>query len=202
MNEHADLVLGLMMGVSLSACAGLRAFLPLFMLGLAAHVGAHGLRLPPDMAWLAGTRALIALGSASVFEILADKVPVLDHALDSLGTLLRPLAGAALMTAACPTEDPLTRYVLAIMVGGGTAVLFHTKKSTARVASSLATAGLGNPFLSCFEDLACAGGCLGALLAPLLSFLLCLAALALGLWWIRRATRTPGSQRQEPARGA
>src|SRR5690349_5616343 len=45
--------------------------------------------------WLASTGALWALGTAAVLEIAADKVPMVDHALDAVGTVLRPLAAAA-----------------------------------------------------------------------------------------------------------
>ena len=44
------------------------------------------------MEWLAHDFALVALGVATVVEIAADKIPVVDHVLDVLGLAVRPAA--------------------------------------------------------------------------------------------------------------
>ena len=65
-----NVVLALSAGVALAAATGVRAFLPLFSLGLAARRGWAAIR--PAEQWLAGDMALIALGTATVLELLAD----------------------------------------------------------------------------------------------------------------------------------
>ena len=39
-------------------------------------------------------------GLATLIEIVGDKIPAVDHALDALSTLLRPAAGALLASSA------------------------------------------------------------------------------------------------------
>src|SRR5260370_29156907 len=82
------------LGVALAACAGLRAFLPLLLAGILARMG--WLDLGPSFQFLASNRALVVFGVASLVEILGDKIPAVDHALDALGTPLRPAAAALL----------------------------------------------------------------------------------------------------------
>src|SRR5437867_13429588 len=82
--------LALATGVGIAAACGLRAFLPLLVVGLAARLGV--IELKPGLEWLTGDLVLVSLGVATTLEILADKVPALDHALDLVATFIRPLA--------------------------------------------------------------------------------------------------------------
>src|SRR5205085_9850019 len=85
-------IIALFTGVGIAAACGLRAFLPLLAVGVAARAGL--IHLHAGSEWLAGDRALWALGVAAALEIAGDKIPVVDHALDAIGTLLRPVAAA------------------------------------------------------------------------------------------------------------
>lgn len=78
-------------GVALSATAGLRLFVPfLFIGGMAryGHVNAPGM-----LAWTATDAGFLLLCVATVVEVLGDKIPVVDHALDVGATFLKPAAG-------------------------------------------------------------------------------------------------------------
>ena len=146
-----DVVLALALGIGLAACAGLRAWLPLLMAGGAARIG--WLELGDSFAFLGSNRALILFGVASVIEIVADKVPALDHVLDALSTVVRPAAGALLAASVMwPVSDPLTALALGVAVGAPVALVPHAAKSMFRVASSSVTAGLANPLVSLAED--------------------------------------------------
>ena len=146
-----DLALCLALGIGLAACAGLRAWLPLLMAGVAARLG--WLELGPSFSFLAGNRALIIFGLASVVEIAADKVPALDHLLDVVSTVLRPAAGSLLAASVLwPVHDPLVAVCMGIAVGAPTALLPHAAKALTRAASTTLTAGLANPLLSLAED--------------------------------------------------
>ena len=72
----------LSMGIGLAACAGLRAFLPLFVVALAGKL--EFLTLSDSFSWLAGWPALIVFGAAVVAEVLSDKFPIVDNLLDSV----------------------------------------------------------------------------------------------------------------------
>ena len=85
-----SMFIALIAGIGIAAAAGLRAFLPLFAMGIAQRFGIIGLHAKFE--WLSSDVALVALGAATLIEVLADKVPVVDHFLDMAATFLRPIA--------------------------------------------------------------------------------------------------------------
>ena len=177
------------MGLGLAAASGLRAFLPLLMLGLAARLELFGLQLHPDMQWLVGDAALIALGLAAALELLGDKIPLVDNALQSIGLVARPLAAAVAAGSVFWSVDPVAAAVAGVIVGAPTALLFAGVSSGLRAASTLTTGGLANPVLSVLEDLGVAGLVVLALLAPLLIPLVLIALLTGLFGWRRRLRR-------------
>src|SRR5688572_6394478 len=100
--DWTTIVPSLAMGIGLAACAGIRAWLPLLMAGGLARWGI--IELGSSFQFIASDRALILFGVATVIEIVADKVPAVDHALDSLSTVLRPAAGS-LLAASVRSEE-------------------------------------------------------------------------------------------------
>jgi len=177
--------LGLQMlaGLGLAAAAGLRAFLPPFLLGLLARLGWIPLR--PEFDLLASTPVLVILGTAVLAEVLGDKVPLVDHALDLLGTLLKPAAGAFVLAATVTHLGAIPAALIGLVAGGGTAFTVHVAKSGLRLASTGTTSGLGNPLLSIGEDLLALAATLAAIFVPLLL----IAVLFLGLVLLRRIVR-------------
>jgi len=147
----AEFLPSLALGIALAACAGLRAWLPLLLASLLARAG--WLDLGPSFQFLASKRALVLFGVASLLEILGDKIPVIDHALDALGTPLRPAAGALLAASVLgQVGDPLTALALGTAVGVPAALVPHAAKSALRAASTTFTGGIANPILSLVED--------------------------------------------------
>ena len=161
-------VLALFLGVSLAASTGFNTFLPLALLSAAAKWHLAGVELTGPFAWLGSDAALIALGVATVIEVIADKIPAVDHALDTFGTFLRPLVGSAAFAAALGHADPVTASILGLIVGGATTFGVHTAKSGTRVLSTASTLGCANPLLSIAEDFTAAGLTLTGLFLPLL----------------------------------
>ena len=150
--DWTTIVPSLAMGIGLAACAGIRAWLPLLMAGGLARYGI--IELGPSFQFIAGNRALILFGVATVVEILADKIPAVDHALDSISTVLRPAAGSLLAASVLwQVSDPLTALALGVAVGAPTSLVPHAAKSLLRAASTTFTGGLANPFISILEDL-------------------------------------------------
>lgn len=147
----AEFLPTLALGIALAACAGLRAWLPLLLASLLARAG--WLDLGPSFRFLASNKALLLFAVATVIEIVGDKIPVVDHALDAIGTPLRPAAGALLAAAVMgQVSDPLTALVLGTAVGAPAALLPHAAKTALRAASTTFTGGLANPILSLIED--------------------------------------------------
>ena len=170
-----DTAIQIAMGLSIAACAGMRAFLPLLVVGLLSHLGY--LHLNPAFDFLGRTDALVVFGVATVVEILADKVIALDHLLDSISTVIRPVAGTVLAGSLLNHLDPLPAAALGLIVGGGPSLTVHAAKTVARYKSSVLTpfhGGLGNTALSVAEDLVSTFGIWFAVVAPI-------AAAALGV---------------------
>lgn len=178
-----DLAIQIAMGLSIAACAGLRAFLPLLVVGL---LGRNGyLELNPAFAFLARTDALIVFGLATVVELLADKVVAVDHFLDGIATFLRPVAGTLLAGSLLTHLDPLPAATLALVVGGAPALTVHAGKAVARYKASMLVplhGGLGNTLLSLGEDALSGFGIWLALIAPIVAALLSLALMGLAVW--------------------
>ena len=167
------LLLALATGVGLAAASGLRAFLPLLAVGLAARVGF--LHLHPGLEWLAGDPALWALAAATALELLGDKVPLLDHALDAIGTIVRPAAAWLGTYAVLQDWGTPWAQLLALAMGAG-ALAVHGAKAHARLGSTALSLGHANPVLSVVEDLVAVALVAAALLLPLLALLLVLGA--------------------------
>lgn len=172
------------MGVSLAACAGLRAFLPLLVVGVAGRL--EIVPLAESFEWLASGPALVVLTTAVVVEAVADKVPVVDHLLDVVAILVRPVAGALVVASSLTALDPLVASVLGLVLGSTVAGGIHAVKSQTRLASTITTGGTANPLLSFIEEGVALAGSIAAVLLPLLAFTLLLAGLVLLLRYRRR----------------
>lgn len=196
MNDGFLFVTQLAMGFALAACVGLRAFLPLLVAGIAARAGY--VDLGSSFEWMASTPALVVFGSAVAFEVLADKVPVLDHALHAVEAFVKPAAATILAASLFTNLDPVLAMTLGLIGGGSIAGLVHAIRGTTRLASTAATGGLANPFLSLLDDALATVGTFLAFVVPILAALAVIAALAaLGVWLSRGRRRR---SREAPAR--
>jgi hypothetical protein len=184
-------------GLAIAAACGLRAFLPLLVLGLAGRAGV--VTVGGSAAWLTQDLALWTLGVAALVEIVGDKVPIVDHALDVVGLVVRPAAGA-LGAYAALAEWPAPLPLVFALVAGSGALGVQALKAKTRVGSSLLTAGAGNPVLSFAEDLGAFGLTLLAILVPAIALAIVVGgAVALRAAW-RRLRRGASARRAESAR--
>jgi hypothetical protein len=179
----------LAMGFALAATVGLRTFLPLLAAGLLARFGY--VDLGHSFEWMAKTPALIVFGSAVVFEVLADKVPGLDHALHAVETFVKPVAGTLVAASLFTNLDPMMAVVLGLIGGGTIAGMVHVAKGTTRVASTAMTGGLANPALSLFDDVLAIGGIILAVLAPIIAAIIVLALVVGGVRLLLKRRRAP-----------
>jgi hypothetical protein len=175
--------LSVALGIGLAAAAGFRIFIPLLVAGLAARAGV--LPLTDGFQWLAGTPALLMLGTAAVFEVLAYYIPGVDHMLDLVAGPAAIGAGVVASASVMADIPPAVMWPLAIIAGGGVAGL--TKGSTAllRAKSGVMTAGLANPIVATVETVGATGIAILAIVVPLV----CLAAIVGLLYW---ATKKAG----------
>ena len=162
-----QLLLAGCLGLGLAASTGLNTSIPLLLLAAAARFHVVGIALNAKFAWLQSDAAILVLVVAAVFEIVADKVPAVDHALDTIGTFLRPAAGALAATAVFHGANPVVAAVAGLIIGAPISFGLHTIKAGARLTSSVTTFGCANPILSLVEDIASAGMSMIAIFVPL-----------------------------------
>lgn len=161
-------VLPALLGLGLASATGLRTFLPLLMLALAARFEMFGVRLIDQMDWLVSWPAIAALATATVAEFAGDKVPAIDHALNAIGYVTRPVAGAIAAGSVFWGVDPAAAAIAGIIVGAPAALAFNAAQTGVRVGSTATTAGLGNPVVSLIEDVLAFLTVIIAFLAPIL----------------------------------
>jgi hypothetical protein len=174
-------ILSVLTGIGLAAACGFRVFVPLLALGLAGR--AHVLPLNDAFAMLATLPALIALGTASVLEIVAYYVPWLDNALDVAAAPAAVLAGVLASAASMTTLPPVLVWGIALIGGGGAAGLLHGATSLLRLKSTALSGGAANPVLSTGELIGALVTSAIALLVPVVCAVLVLVVL---VWVVRQ----------------
>jgi hypothetical protein len=179
--------LSLALGLGLSAACGFRVFVPLLVMNLAARGGY--LELAHGFDWIASTPALVAFGVATVLEIGAYYIPWLDHALDTIATPTAIVAGMVVTASVVSGMDPLLRWGLALIAGGGLAGAVQALTAGTRGASTWLTLGMGNPILASTEAVGATALSLLALAAPLLALVTVLLFLLLAVRLLRRLSR-------------
>ena len=174
-----------MMGVGLAASAGLRAFLPLLVVGLAGRFDL--IALGERFTWMSSDAALLVFALAVLAEVAADKIPIVDHVLDSIGVFARPVAGALAAASPLTSMEPLTAAVVGLILGATITGGVQAAKAGTRLLSTGATAGLATPALSAAEDVTSFVGAVISIFLPVITFTLALAILYL----FYRASRRP-----------
>jgi hypothetical protein len=181
-------VMPALLGLGLASATGLRTFLPLLMLALAARLELFGVRLIDQMDWLVSWPAIAALATATVAEFAGDKIPAVEHALNAVGYVTRPVAGAVAAGSVFWAVDPTAAAVAGIIVGAPAALAFNAAQTGARVSSTATTGGLGNPVVSLIEDLLAVVTVIVAFLAPVIVPVL-LVGLAIVVFRLARRLR-------------
>ena len=147
-----EIILALGLGVTLSAASGFRLFLPLLALSLATLYG--DLELASSFSWLGTYPVAIALAIATVVEILAYCIPVVDNLLDTIEIPVAVTIGTLLTAATLQDINSLFLWWgLSIFAGGGTAGIIATFTALTRLAFTGVTAGTGNFLVALTEAL-------------------------------------------------
>jgi hypothetical protein len=171
----------LSVALGLAALAGINLYLTVFVTGLAIHF--HWITLAPAYQSLEvlGDPWIITIAGILYFlEFLADKVPWIDSAWDTVHTVIRPIGGALLAIQILGHPSP-TFTVLVALLAGGTSLVTHTMKSATRLASNTSPEPFSNIALSLGEDVAVLGGLALIHYSPVLAlsiFALAIAAFA------------------------
>jgi hypothetical protein len=139
------------------------------------------------MTLLADWRIMSVAAALGLVEFLADKIPWVDSAWDSIHTFIRPVAATVMAMAALGNIDPVGRTIIGLLCGG-IALTAHSAKAATRFAVNHSPEPYSNWLLSVAEDLAVPltlwfiSAHPGIFLAILLAFLGVFAYLAPKIW--------------------
>ncbi|WP_403024991.1 DUF4126 domain-containing protein [Salinibacterium sp. GXW1014] len=182
-------------GAGLAMSAGLNAYVPLLVLGLASRF-TEFVALPAQWAWLENEWVLGIVGLLLLIEVIADKVPVVDSINDWIQTIVRPTAGGLAFGSGASAEtvavtDPAQfleqNQWVPIVSGVVIALVVHLAKLAVRPVVNAVTAGVAAPVVSTLEDVTSVTLTVLALVLPVLV----IVAVPLLVWFaiatVRRA---------------
>jgi len=147
--DHVETLLGICVGIGLSAACGFRIFVPFMVMSIASRAGYLG--LSDGFGWISSTPAMVAFIVATILEIMAYYIPWLDNALDTIAIPVATVAGTIATATQVDWMDPFLKWSLATIGGGGVALTVQGMTSVVRAASAATTGGIGNPVVSTAE---------------------------------------------------
>ncbi len=145
-----ELIISLCVGIALSASSGFRVFVPMLIANLATRFEVFD--LSQGFEWLSSPAATYILGAATLAEILAYYVPVIDNLLDTIALPASFVAGTILTTSLLKIDSPELQWTLGIVAGGGMAGTIQAGTGLLRLASTKFTGGFGNSILATIEN--------------------------------------------------
>ncbi|EXS32139.1 DUF4126 domain-containing protein [Acinetobacter sp. 826659] len=179
-----ETILGLCIGVGLSAACGFRVFVPLLVMSIATMMG--WFEPSKGFEWLAMPSVCLALAVATVCEVAAYYIPWVDNALDTVATPAAMIAGTLTTMAVSSGEmSQFAGWAAAIIVGGGTAGGGQMSTVAARGVSTATTGGLGNFVVATGEWIGAILLSVSALLVPALVAIVVVIAVIWAIRWIR-----------------
>lgn len=179
-----ETILGLCIGIGLSAACGFRVFVPLLVMSVASLMG--WFEPMTGFEWLAMPSVCIALAVATIFEIGAYYVPWVDNLLDTIATPAALIAGT-LTTMAVSTGEmsQFASWASALIVGGGTATAVQMSTVAVRGLSTATTGGLANPVISTGEWISALVISILSFIVPVLVVVVIFILMIVAVRWIR-----------------
>ena len=144
-----ELIQPLALAGGLSWASGLRLYLTVFAVGLLAKFGY--VHLPASLDILSNPIVLSVAGVLCIIEFLANKIPYVDSAWDSIQTFIRIPAGALLAMGAINSNDPMIATVTALL-GGILAGATHATKAGSRALINTSPEPVSNLAASLSEE--------------------------------------------------
>ncbi len=139
----------LALAAALGWASGVRLYAAVFLVGLAGFMG--WIDLPQGLHILQHPGMLVAAGFMGFVEFFADKIPLVDTLWDTVHTVIRIPAGAALAAGALGADSQAMGWIAALL-GGSLAATSHTAKLTTRAAVNTSPEPFSNIGVSLLED--------------------------------------------------
>ena len=179
-----ELLTGIFTAFGLSASAGLNAYIPLLVIGCIAHYFPNLMKLNQPWDTLSNPWIILLLCVLVIIEMLADKIPAVNHINDLIQTVIRPVAGAIAFAASANVVTDVSP-VLALAAGLFVAGTVHfTKAGVVRPAVTATTGGAGNVPVSIAEDVVSTVLSILAVILPIIIGTLLIVIAAFIIWRI------------------
>jgi hypothetical protein len=149
LNHLLDAPQLLALAAALGWASGIRLYAAVFLVGLSGFMG--WVDLPQGLKVLQHPGVLGASGFMCFVEFFADKIPFVDSIWDTVHTVIRIPAGAALAAGALGADSQVMGWVAALL-GGSLAATSHAGKLTARAAVNTSPEPFSNIGVSLLED--------------------------------------------------
>ena len=180
-----ETIIGLCIGVGLSAACGFRVFVPLLVMSIASITGLF--EPSKGLEWLSMPAVCIALAIATLCEIAAYYIPWVDNILDTIATPAAVVAGTLSTMAVSSGEmSQFASWASALIVGGGTAGAVQMGTVAVRAVSTATTGGVANPVVSTGEWVGAAVLSVLSLIVPVLVVIVVIIAVVIMARWILR----------------
>jgi hypothetical protein len=170
----------------LGFASGIRLYLVLFVVGLAGYL--QWVPLPAGLQLLAHPWVLGASGLMMAVEFFADKVPALDSLWDTVHTVIRIPAGAALAAALLGGDSALWATIAALL-GGSLAATSHFTKAGSRALINTSPEPFSNVAASSAEDVLVGGLLLLVVAHPWVAAAIVLLLVLLAIWLLPKLVR-------------
>lgn len=175
-----ELISNLALAGGLSWASGIRLYATVFIVGVLSKF--NYIHLPDTLEILSNPYVIGASGFLMTIEFLADKIPYIDSAWDSLQTFIRIPAGALLAMGAINTNDPLIATIAALL-GGSLTGMTHATKAGSRALINTSPEPVTNIAASFGEEGLLLGGGWLALMHPAV-FIGVLFGFVLLMFWL------------------
>lgn len=172
--------IGVLLGGSWAS--GINLYLTVAGLGIAGRAG--WIDLPGNMDIISNP---LIIGLASLMflvEFVADKIPLVDSAWDSVHSFIRP-AGAALMGYSAMSGSPEIAQMAVAMASGTVALDSHLTKATARAAINTSPEPFSNSIASVSEDTMVIGVLWLIAKHPVIATVFVVAFIIFSIWFLK-----------------
>lgn len=181
-----DAITSFALASGLSWASGLRLYLTVFIVGLLSKYG-H-INLPESLHILSNPVVIGVAGIFAVIEFLADKIPYVDSAWDSIQTFIRVPAGALLAMGAINSSNPIIASITALL-GGSLTGMTHATKASSRAIINTSPEPVSNITTSFGEEGLVLGGGWLALMHPMVFIGVLIFFVLVMLWLLPKLWR-------------
>jgi len=176
--------IGLLLGGSWAS--GINIYMTTAILGIAHRF--HWISLPGELSVIAHPLIIIVAILLYAVEFVADKIPFVDSAWDSVHTFIRPLGGLALGYLAMAEAGPVIQTAVGLLTGT-IALDSHLTKATTRAAINTSPEPFTNSIASVSEDVSVAGVIYLIIKHPIIAAICVILFIAFSIWFLRMMFR-------------